>query len=51
MLFWRCAKPYNQLDFYDAIKDMNEVSHEVVDAFKKVDLSVFCRAYVKSVKN
>ena len=47
MLFWRCAKVYNQPDFYDAIKDMDEVSHEAVDAFKKADPNVFCRAYVK----
>ena len=47
MLFWKCAKAYNQPDFYDAIKDMDEVCHEAVDAFKKVDPKVFCRAYVK----
>ena len=47
MLFWRSAKAYNQPDFYDAIKDMDEVSHEAMDAFKKADPNVFCRAYVK----
>ena len=47
MLFWRCAKAYNEPDFYDGIKDMDEVSHEAVDAFKKANPNVFSRAYVK----
>ena len=47
MLFWRCAKAYNEPDFYDGIKDMDEVSHEAVDAFKKANPSVFYREYVK----
>ena len=47
MLFWRCAKAYNEPDFYDGIKDMDEVSHEGVDAFKKANPSVFYREYVK----
>ena len=41
MLFWRYAKAYNQPNFYDAIKDMDEASHEAVDAFKKANPNVF----------
>jgi SWIM zinc finger len=47
LLFWRCAKAYNVPDFYEAITDMEAISPEAVDAFKKADPNVFCRAYLK----
>lgn len=48
LLFWRCAKAYNEADFNDAIQDMNKVNPNAVDDFKKRNPKVFCKAFVKT---
>ena len=47
LLFWRCAKAYNMPDLFDAIKDMEEVNPLAAEEFKKFDVRVFCRPYLK----
>lgn len=48
LLFWTCAKAYNEADFYEGMKAMEKVNLIAVESFKKYDPQVFCRAYVKT---
>src|SRR5688572_3641457 len=47
LLFWRCAKAYNEADFSEAIEEMEKVNSLAVESFKKLDAHLFCRAFVK----
>ncbi|XP_074287815.1 uncharacterized protein LOC141612968 [Silene latifolia] len=48
MLFWNCAKSYNQADFDQALSDMREVDHKAAEAFLACNPSVFCRAFINT---
>ncbi|KAL2933974.1 Antiviral helicase SKI2, partial [Bienertia sinuspersici] len=47
-LFWKAAKAYNEVDFNDAIEEMEQVDPGAVIAFKAHNPSLFCRAFVKT---
>ncbi|XP_057538141.1 uncharacterized protein LOC130815669 [Amaranthus tricolor] len=47
LLFWRCVKAYNLVDFEEAISEMEDVNPIVVDAFRKCGPHLFCRSFVK----
>ena len=47
LLFWRCAKTYNEADFNDGITEMEKVNPVTTEAFKLANPHLFCQAYVK----
>ena len=47
LLFWRCAKAYNEADFSEAIEDIEKANLLAVESFMKMDVKLFCRAFVK----
>ena len=47
LLFWRCAKAYNEADFNDGITEMKKVNHVAAEAFNLANPRLFCRAFVK----
>ena len=51
LLFWRCAKAYNESDFNDGITKMEKVNHVVAEAFNLANphlfFSSFCKGWYK----
>ncbi|XP_056691513.1 uncharacterized protein [Spinacia oleracea] len=47
LLFWKCAKAYNEADYDDAIEEMEQVDPGAVVSFKSYQPKLFCRAFVK----
>ncbi|KAL2924823.1 Antiviral helicase SKI2 [Bienertia sinuspersici] len=47
-LFWRAAKAYNEADYNDALQEMEQVNSASVDAFKRYNPRLFCRAFMNT---
>ncbi|XP_074290993.1 uncharacterized protein LOC141617729 [Silene latifolia] len=43
LLFWNCAKAYNEADFNDALDAIREVDHKAAEAFIACRPHLFCR--------
>ncbi|XP_074297884.1 uncharacterized protein LOC141628676 [Silene latifolia] len=48
LLFWNCAKAYNEADFNDALDDIREVDHKAAEAFIACRPDLFCRAFIQT---
>ncbi|XP_074314199.1 uncharacterized protein LOC141649406 [Silene latifolia] len=48
MMFWQCAKAYNQADFDEAVATMREVDPRAADAFIRCNPTLFCRAFINT---
>ncbi|XP_048492961.2 uncharacterized protein LOC125493548 [Beta vulgaris subsp. vulgaris] len=48
LMFWKAAKAYSVVDFNEAMEEMSEVNSDAADAFRKHNLDVFCRAFLKT---
>lgn len=48
MLFWKAAKAYNEADFEEALGEMENVSPQAVDDFKRCNPKVFCRPFLRT---
>ncbi|XP_074303979.1 uncharacterized protein LOC141638464 [Silene latifolia] len=47
ILFWACAKSYNEPDFNEALDNLKEVDPKVFDAFIACNPTLFCRAFIQ----
>ncbi|XP_074289746.1 uncharacterized protein LOC141615099 [Silene latifolia] len=48
LLFWNCAKAYNEADFNDGLDAIREVDHKAAEAFIACRPHLFCRAFIQT---
>ncbi|KAH9613758.1 hypothetical protein KSS87_007755 [Heliosperma pusillum] len=48
LMFWNCAKAYNEADFNEALEALREVDHKAAEAFIACRPTLFCRAFIQT---